>query len=80
MIGLILRLVENFRLFDVVYAATKGGPGDATEVVSMYAFREIFQFFNIGYGAAASVVILFIGIALTTVAVRLLKREELRVQ
>lgn len=75
-IGLILRLIENFRLFDVVYAATKGGPGTSTEVVSMYAFRQIFQFFNVGYGAAVSVVILFIGVLLTTFAVRLLRKEE----
>lgn len=80
LIGLILRLIENFRLFDVVYAATKGGPGTSTEVVSMYAFRQIFQFFNIGYGAAVSVVILFIGVLLTTFAVRLLRREETRVR
>lgn len=80
LIGLILRLIENFRLFDVVYAATKGGPGTSTEVVSMYAFRQIFQFFNIGYGAAVSVVILFIGVLLTTFAVRLLRREDARVR
>ena len=75
-IGLILRLIENFRLFDIVYAATKGGPGTSTEVVSMYAFRQIFQFFNVGYGAAVSVVILFIGVLLTSFAVRLLRKEE----
>lgn len=80
LIGLILRLIENFRLFDVVYAATKGGPGNATEVVSMYAFRQIFQFFNIGYGAAVSVVILIMGVLLTSFAVRLLRREETRVR
>lgn len=79
-IGLILRLIENFRLFDVVYAATKGGPGTSTEVVSMYAFRQVFQFFNVGYGAAVSVVILFIGVLLTTFAVRLLRREEVGVR
>lgn len=79
-IGLILRLIENFRLFDVVYAATKGGPGTSTEVVSMYAFRQIFQFFNVGYGAAVSVVILFIGVLLTTFAVRLLRKEEIGVR
>jgi multiple sugar transport system permease protein len=77
LIGVILRLIDNFRLFDVVYAATKGGPGDATEVVSMYAFRQMFQFFNIGYGSAAAVVILFVGIVITTIAVRFLRREEL---
>ncbi len=80
LIGLILRLIDNFRLFDVVYAATKGGPGTATEVVSMFAFRQIFSFFNVGYGAAASVVILFMGVMLTSFAVRLLRREDSHVR
>jgi len=80
LIGLILRLIDNFRLFDIVYATTKGGPGTATEVVSMFAFRQVFQFFNIGYGAAASVVILVMGVLLTTFAVRFLRREETRVR
>ena len=80
LIGVILRTIDNFRLFDVVYAATKGGPGDATEVVSMYAYRQMFQFFNVGYGSAAAVVILAIGIILTTFAVRFLETEERHVR
>lgn len=76
LIGLVFRIIDNFRLFDVVYAATKGGPGDATEVASMYTFRQMFQFFNAGYGSAAAVVILVIGIVITTFALRLLRTEE----
>lgn len=80
LIGVILRMIDNFRLFDVVYAATKGGPGDSTEVVSMYAFRQMFQFFNVGYGSAVAVVILIIGIILTNFAVRFLQQEETHVR
>lgn len=80
LIGLVFRIIDNFRLFDVVYAATKGGPGDATEVVSMYTFRQMFQFFNVGYGSAAAVVILVIGIVVTTFALRLLRTEDTSVR
>lgn len=80
LIGVVLRMIDNFRLFDVVYAATRGGPGSATEVVSMYAFREMFQFFNVGYGSAVAVVILVIGIVLTTIALRFLRRESAHVR
>lgn len=80
MIGVILRVIDNFRLFDVVYAATRGGPGTSTEVVTMYAFREMFQFFNVGYASAAAVIILAIGLALANVAVRFLRAEESNVR
>lgn len=80
LIGMVFRFIDNFRLFDVVYAATKGGPGDATEVVSMYAFRQMFQFFNAGYGSAAAVVILAIGLIITTFALKLLRAEESHVR
>lgn len=80
LIGIVLRMIDNFRLFDVVYAATRGGPGSSTEVVSMYAFRQMFQFFNIGYGSAVAVVILALGIALTTIALRFLRRDDVRVR
>jgi multiple sugar transport system permease protein len=75
-IGGILRVVDNFRLFDVVYAATKGGPGDSTEVVSMFAYRQMFNFFNVGYGSATTVAILVIATVLVALASRLLLREE----
>ncbi len=75
-IGLILRVVDNFRLFDVVYAATKGGPGDSTEVVSMYAYRHMFNFFEVGYGSATAIVILVVATVLVTLAARILLRGE----
>jgi multiple sugar transport system permease protein len=75
-IGAIFRIIDNLRLFDVVYVATKGGPGDATEVVTMYAYREMFQYFNVGYGAAAAVVILIIAIIITNLLFRFIGGEQ----
>jgi multiple sugar transport system permease protein len=57
LIGIIFRIIDNFRLFDIVYASTRGVPGRSTEVISLYAYRQIFQYFNAGYGAAAAVVV-----------------------
>jgi multiple sugar transport system permease protein len=76
LVGAIIRLIDNLRFFDVVYIATRGGPGDATEVISMFAYRQSFQFFNMGYGSAAAIVILFITLAVTTLAMRYLRRTE----
>jgi len=75
-IGLILRIVDNFRLFDVVYAATKGGPSDATEVVSMYAYRQMFNYSEIGAGSATAVIILILASVLVALAARVLLRGE----
>ena len=75
-VGAIFRLIDNLRFFDVVYIATRGGPGDATEVISMFAYRQSFQFFNMGYGSAAAVLILVLTLVVTTVAMRYLRRVE----
>lgn len=75
-IGIMFRLIDNFRLFDVVYVATRGGPGDATETLSMYAYREMFQFFNIGYGSAVAVIVLVIGVILSQILYRLIRQED----
>ena len=56
----IIRTVIALSAFDAIYAATGGGPGTATEILNLYAFRVTFQDFNIGYGSALAVVLLLI--------------------
>lgn len=75
LIGIIFRIIDNFRLFDIVYASTRGGPGRSTEVISLYAYRQIFQYFNAGYGAAAAVVVLILALIIANISVRFLRRE-----
>lgn len=76
LIGVMFRVIDNFRLFDVVYATTRGGPGDATEVISMFAYRHMFQFFNVGYASAVAVVVLVLGVILANVLYRSLRRAR----
>lgn len=76
LIGIIFRVIDNFRLFDVVYVTTRGGPGSSTEVVSMYAYREMFGFFNVGYGSSAAVIILIMAIIVTNILNRFMREEE----
>lgn len=75
-VGIILRIIDNLRLFDIVYVTTRGGPSSATEVVTFFAYKQDFQYFQIGYGSAAAVVILVISIVITTFAIRYLRRIE----
>lgn len=51
----LLRTIDAFRLFAKVYALTGGGPGNATETISYYIYREAYRYFNLGRAAAASV-------------------------
>ncbi len=53
-LALILRTMDAFRVFDSVFVTTKGGPGDATNVLMYFAVKEGLEFFNIGYASAIS--------------------------
>lgn len=76
LLGVILRIIDTLRFFDVVYVTTRGGPGDSTMVLTLYAYQQNFQFFQAGVGSAAAVIILVISIVITTFAVKLLRRIE----
>ena len=52
----LLRTIDAFRLFSKVYALTGGGPGNATETISYYIYREAYRYFNLGRAGAASVI------------------------
>lgn len=67
LIAALLRCVESFKLFDKVYAMTGGGPGQATETVSLFVYRQGFRFFDIGLASAAAVTMIVIAGALATV-------------
>jgi multiple sugar transport system permease protein len=61
LIALTLRLVDSFKIFDIIYALTQGGPGSATEVFSMRIFRIGFQHTNwIGRASAYAVIIILV--------------------
>ena len=73
-IAILIRGLDLFRLFDVVWALTKGGPGTRTETISTFAYVKGFQQFETSYTAAVALLI----IVLLSVAVfAALKRVEL---
>ena len=51
-IVLLIRALDLVRLFDIVWALTKGGPGTMTETISIYAYVQGFQQFETSYTAA----------------------------
>lgn len=50
-----LRALDAFRVFDLIYVLTGGGPANATEVLSSYAYKTTFSSTQVGYGATMSV-------------------------
>src|SRR5205807_8629095 len=69
-LALLLRAMDLARIFDQIFIPTQGGPGFATETVSLHIYRTAFRFFNFGYAAAMS----FLGLGLTIVFARSLMR------
>jgi len=59
-IVLLLRITEAFKIFDIPFSLTTGGPGTATQVLTMYAYRVGMRFFNFGYSSAISFLLFII--------------------
>ena len=57
LVVLVVRTVEAFRVFDIIYILTGGGPANGTLVISYVAYQETFRFFSLGRGAAVSFLI-----------------------
>jgi len=51
-LALVLRTMDAFRVFDIIYSTTNGGPADATDVLMIYAVKQGLEFFNIGFASA----------------------------
>ena len=56
-LALILRMMDAFRVFDIVFVTTSGGPADATNTLMIYGVKQGLQFFNIGAASAVSTLI-----------------------
>ena len=56
----ILRMMTALSAFAAIFAATGGGPGSATEILNLYAYRTSFTELNLGYGASLAMVLLAI--------------------
>ena len=76
LIALLLRTMDLLRVFDQIFILTQGGPGFATETVSLYIYRAAFRFFDFGYAAAMSFVLLIVTNLISAGYIRLLQRQE----
>jgi ABC-type sugar transport system permease subunit len=70
LVALIFRTLDAFRVFDLIYALTGGGPGTATEPISLYAFTVLLQNLRFGYGSAIAVIVFLVTFGLALLYVR----------
>lgn len=76
LLALLFRTIETFKLFDVVYIITAGGPGSSTETIAVYVYRVAFQFFKTSQSSALSYILLFVVIVLTNLYLYFVNRRE----
>jgi multiple sugar transport system permease protein/N,N'-diacetylchitobiose transport system permease protein len=73
---LVMRTMEAFKVFDIVYTMTKGGPANGTQVISYYTYQTSFQYSKFGYGAALSYLVSFIIFLLAFTYIKLLNTKD----
>ena len=76
LVVLLWRFIDTFRIFDVIYLLTAGGPARVTETVSIYVYRYGFQSFNLGIAAAASFIMLLIMLVISGGLARAINQED----
>jgi ABC-type sugar transport system permease subunit len=78
LVALVIRTVEAFRVFDIIYVITQGGPAFGTVTISYLTYLESFSYGRLGGGAALSFLISAFTLIMALLYIRLLYREDLR--
>ena len=72
---LVVRTIEAFKVFDIIYAMTRGGPANGTTTIAYYAYLQAFSNQLFGYGASLAYVIALFILGFAVIYIRLLRRE-----
>lgn len=76
LIALLLRTTQSFKVFDIIFATTAGGPGSATTVLNYHIYTVGMTFFDMGYAAALANLLLLIVAILSILYVIVLERQQ----
>src|SRR5580692_11914727 len=72
-LALILRMMDAFRVFDIIFVTTSGGPADATNTLMIFGVKQGLEFFNIGAASAVSTLIVVCILAMAAAFIAVLK-------
>ena len=76
-VAFVIRSMEIVKIFDEIFLMTRGGPGTATETISLYLYKLAFQDFRTSYAAAAAFVVLVITVVLINLMLRPIRYQLL---
>jgi len=75
-VPLLIRLIFAIKTYDLIYIMTRGGPGDATDLISYYIYRSAFARLNLGEAAAMALLLMLIVIVLTLALFRVMRERN----
>ena len=78
MVALVLRTIEAFKVFDIVWIMTRGGPADTTRSLSILVYQEAFSFQRAGSGASIALIVTLIITLLAAFYISLMQRSAVR--
>jgi multiple sugar transport system permease protein len=76
MLGILLRTIDSFKSMDIIFTMTRGGPGNATELIGITLYRQAFDAFNMGQASALAIIALLIAISFTSIYLHVFKKKE----
>lgn len=78
LVALIFRTLDAFRVFDLVFVMTGGGPGNSTETLAVYTYKTLFRNLDFGQGSAIAILIFIFVFIFALFYIKLLDKESLR--
>lgn len=77
-VALVLRTIDAFKIFDIIYVMTRGGPVDSTKTLSFFVYQESFSYLRAGSGAAYAILMTLMCSVLIAVYMLMLLRQRRR--
>ncbi len=75
-INTMISIIASFKVFDIIYVMTKGGPGTATESLAILLYKKAFNFNELGYGTAIAVVMFLFILFISIIQLSILRKRE----
>ena len=77
-VALVLRTIDAFKVFDIIYVMTRGGPLDSTRTLSFFVYQESFSYLRAGSGAAYAILMTLMCALLIALYLFMLLRQRRR--
>ncbi len=72
----LFRTIDSFKVFDIIYAMTRGGPGSSTETLSYHLYQTAFNFYEIGYSSTLALGMFAVVMIMSWLLFRVLQRQS----